>query len=55
MTNIPKCAFHNLLIMFSNSLTGIKVFSQLEKELLKVAAKVQESFLYTISFAKDLQ
>ena len=36
--------FHNLLIIFSNSLIGFKVICRLEKEVLKVGANVQEIF-----------
>ena len=36
--------FHNLPIIFSNSLMGFKVICQLEKEPLKGLANVQEIF-----------
>ena len=36
--------FHNLHIIFSNSLMGFKVICQLEKEPLKGLADVQEIF-----------
>ena len=36
--------FHNLHIIFSNSLMGFKVICQLEKEPLKGLANVQEIF-----------
>ena len=38
--------FHNLHIIFSNLLTGFKVICQLEKEILKGLANVQEMFSY---------
>ena len=37
--------FRNLLIIFSNSLMGFRFIYQLEKELLKGVANVQEIFL----------
>ena len=40
--------FHNLQIIFSNSLMCFKVICQLEKELLKGFANVQEVFIYII-------
>ena len=36
--------FHNLHIIFSNSLMGFKVYRQLEKEPLKGLANVRERF-----------
>ena len=36
--------FHNLHIIFSNSLMGVKVVCQLKKEILKGRANVQEVF-----------
>ena len=47
--------FHNLHINFSNSLMGFIVTCQLEKELLKGPANVQEPFSLTISLVIDLQ
>ena len=47
--------FHNLLIIFSNSLMGFKVRCQLEKESLKGLANAQEIFSKTISLVIDLQ
>ena len=44
---IPKSApqlFYNLLIMFSKLLMGFKFICQLEKEILKGVADVQEIF-----------
>ena len=38
--------FQNLLIIFSNSLMGFKAIYQLEKELLKGDATVQELFSF---------
>ena len=40
--------FHNLLIIFTNSLTDFTVICQLEKEPLKGLANVQEIFSKTI-------
>ena len=37
--------FHNLLIVFSNSLMGFKVICQLERELANVVAKFMKYFL----------
>ena len=45
--------FHNLNIIFSNSLMGVKVICQLEKEPLKGLAHVQEIFSKTISLVVD--
>ena len=36
--------FHNMYIIFSNALVGIKVICQLEKEPLKGLSNVQEIF-----------
>ena len=36
--------FHNLHIIFSNSLMGVKVVCQLKKEILKRLANVQDVF-----------
>ena len=47
--------FHNLHIIFSNSLMGFKVICQLEKEPLKGLASGQEIFSKTFSLVKDLQ
>ena len=47
--------FHNLHIIFSNSLMGFKVICQLEKEPLKGLANVQEIVSKTISLVIDLQ
>ena len=47
--------FHNLHIIFSNSLIGFKVICHLEKEPLKGLANVQEIFSKTISWVIDLQ
>ena len=47
--------FHNLHIIFSNSLMGFKVICHLEKEPLKGLANVQEIFSKTISLVIDLQ
>ena len=47
--------FHNLHIIFSNSLMGFKVNCQLEKEPLKGLANVQEIFSLTISLVIHLQ
>ena len=47
--------FHNMLIIFSNSLMGFKIICQLEKEPLKGVANVQEIFSQTISLVVDLQ
>ena len=41
--------FHNLLLIFSNSLMGFKVICQLEKKVLKGLANVQEIF-FTLFF-----
>ena len=47
--------FHNLHIIFSNSLIDFKVICQLEKEPLKGLAHVQEILSLTISLVIDLQ
>ena len=47
--------FHNLRIIFSNSLMGFTVICQLEIEPLKGLASVQEIFSLTISLVIDLQ
>ena len=46
--------YHNLNIIFSNSLIGFKVICQLEKEPLKGLANVQEIFSKTIFFCGRL-
>ena len=53
-TNQFRSSFHNLLIIFSLSLMGFKVICQIEKELLKGLANVQEIFSETISLVTDL-
>ena len=40
--------FHNLHIIFSNSLMGFEIICQLEKEALKGLDNVQKLFSYTI-------
>ena len=47
--------FHNLLIICSNSLMGLKVICLLGKELLKGVSNVQEIFSSTISLMIGLQ